>query len=157
MQPAVSGGENLRLRSARNPVDSIRIHDSSSLVPGPGTVPGGGDLLHDQILIYYIVLTCQNQPKTHLGFSARPATRVASQVHHTASMHTAPQACCDAPMHRQMHRRRQGGKGGMQTSSAARAPPASPSNRSSRWTSQSAIMLTSWHRRDLPGGRSSTR
>ena len=59
-------GENPRFRSSRNPLDSILVLDISGRVPDPGTMLGGRELLHKQILIYYIVLTRRKQLKSHL-------------------------------------------------------------------------------------------
>jgi hypothetical protein len=59
-------GENPRFRSSRKPLDSILVLDISGRVPDPGTMLGGRELLHKQILIYYIVLTRRKQLKSHL-------------------------------------------------------------------------------------------
>ena len=98
-------GENPRFRSSRNPLDSILVLDISGRVPDPGTMLGGRELLYKQILIYYIVLTRRKQLKSHLDTPA--CARVGSQVHNNTCKHIAPQACCNAPMHRQTQRRRQ--------------------------------------------------
>ena len=87
----------------------LLVVDVSSQVAGPGTILGSGALTYHKILIYNTILTCPKHLKSHID--TRPPKRVASQMHHNASMHTAPQACCTAPIHSRTDRRRQGGQG----------------------------------------------
>ena len=98
-------GENPRFRSSRNPLDSILVLDISGRVPDPGTMLGGKrapsqaniDILHRTDASKTAEITSRHAP----------CARVGSHVHNNTCKHIAPQACCNAPMHRQTQRRRQ--------------------------------------------------